>query len=307
MRCAKLPIGTCPIGVCTRRSSIWSRLRRSGGKRTRMSTDLSLSTGRYSVALRPLVTSWTALPTVLMPAPYFAASDLSTSSFQSMPGSGWPSSRSRMSLRGQDGRDLVGRRRQAGGIERAELHLDRLAGRRTRARRRHLDEDARNVGGLGADGVHDFVRRRPAAPVRELKQDDADGVLGELAHAARLLAHAGVDGLEPVEGEHALLDLADETILLVEGEIAAGVYDHLAVVGLDLGEELDAAAEFSVGDLHRDQKERRQRQRQAGVAQRHAHRAHIGPAILRALVVGNRGRAGEPSERPARQLYSARA
>ena len=64
-----------------------------------MSTDLSLSTGRYSVAFSPLVTSWTALPTVFTPAPYFAASDLSISIFQSMPGSGRPSSRSRMSLR----------------------------------------------------------------------------------------------------------------------------------------------------------------------------------------------------------------
>ena len=64
-----------------------------------MSTALSLSEGRNSVTLTPLVTSWTAVPTVLGPAPNLAASAVSTSIFQSMPGSGWPSSRSRMSGR----------------------------------------------------------------------------------------------------------------------------------------------------------------------------------------------------------------
>ena len=48
-----------PTGVWMRSSSIWSRLRRSSGKRTRMSTALSLSDGRYSVTLTPLVTSCT--------------------------------------------------------------------------------------------------------------------------------------------------------------------------------------------------------------------------------------------------------
>ena len=62
-----------------------------------MSTSLSLSVGRYSVTLTPLVTSWIAVPTVLGLAPYFAASARLTSIFQSMPGSGWPSSMSRTS------------------------------------------------------------------------------------------------------------------------------------------------------------------------------------------------------------------
>ena len=187
-----------------------------------------------------------------------------------------------VAARRQDGRDLLGGGRQHGRIERAELHLDRLAGRRAGARRRHLDQDAGNVGGLGADGVHDLVRRRSHAPVGELELDDADRVLGQLAHAARLLADAGVDGLEAVEREHALLDLGDQAVLLVEREVAAGMHDHLAVVGLDAGEELDAAAELAVGHLHRDQQQRRQRQRHAGVAQREPHGAHIGPAVARA-------------------------
>ncbi len=60
---------------------------------------MSLSDGRYSVTFTPLVTSCTAVPTEVGLAPYFAASDLLTFIFQSMPGSGRPSSRSRMSLR----------------------------------------------------------------------------------------------------------------------------------------------------------------------------------------------------------------
>ena len=43
--------------------------------------------------------------------------------------------------------DLLGGGGQQLGIERADLHLDRLAGRRAGARRRHLDQDAGNVGG----------------------------------------------------------------------------------------------------------------------------------------------------------------
>jgi hypothetical protein len=39
-----------------------------------MSTGLSLSAGLYSVSFAPLVTSWSAVPTVLTLAPYLAAS-----------------------------------------------------------------------------------------------------------------------------------------------------------------------------------------------------------------------------------------
>ena len=37
--------------------------------------------------------------------------------------------------------------------------------------------------------------------------------------------------------------------------------DDLAVIGLDLREEFDAAAELAVGHLHRDEQERGERQR----------------------------------------------
>ena len=118
-------------------------------------------------------------------------------------------------------RDDLRSRRQRGRIGCGELHLDRFAGRRARARRGNLDEDAGDVRRLVADRVHDDVGRRPRPPVGELELDDADGVFADLAHAARLLADARIDGLEAVEGEHALLDLGDRAVFLVEREIAA--------------------------------------------------------------------------------------
>jgi len=112
------------------------------------------------------------------PAPYLAACALSTAIFQSMRGAagrrrdrgcrcarrGWPPPCS----------PPPARRR----IERGELHLDRLAGRRTGARRRHFDEDAGDIRGLLPDRVHDRVARRAVPPIGEFELDDADGVLG---------------------------------------------------------------------------------------------------------------------------------
>src|SRR5262249_4050428 len=115
-----------------------------------------------------------------------------------------------IAARSKHGGNLARSRRQLRGIQRRELHLNGLARGPARARRRHFDKDAWDIDGLGADGVHDLVRRRPAAPVRELELDHADGVFGEFAHAARLLADAGVHGLEAIEGENALLDGADQ-------------------------------------------------------------------------------------------------
>ena len=138
------------------------------------------------------------------------------------------------------------------------------------------------------------MRGGSAAPVGKLELDHADRILGELAHAARLLADAAVDRLEPVEGKHALLDLGHETVFLVEGEVAARVHDDLSVVGLDLGEEFHAAAELTVGNVHREQKHRCQCERHAGIAQRKPHRAHIGPAVTHILGMRHR------------RLYSAR-
>ena len=133
---------------------------------------------------------------------------------------------------------------------------------RTRARRRDLHEDAGNVGRLLADGIHDLVAGRARLPVRELELDDADSVFGQFpAHSARLVANARIDRGKPVEGEHTLLHLRDQTILLLQREIAATVDDHLAIVRFDLGEEFDAAAELAIGGLHREQHEDRERQR----------------------------------------------
>ena len=137
------------------------------------------------------------------------------------------------------------------------------------------------------------MRRRPAAPVRELELDDTDGVFGEFAHAARLLADAAVHGLETIEGENTLLDDAEQAVLFLEREIAAGMHDDLAVIGLDLREKFHAAAELSVGHQHGDQKQRRERESGAGTAQRKPHRAHVGTAILDTLVMRHRGGAAE--------------
>jgi hypothetical protein len=184
-----------------------------------------------------------------------------------------------VAVAGEDRRDFLRRCRQHGRIDRTELHLDGLAGGRARARRRHLDENAGDVRRFRANGIHDLVRRRPAAPMRELELDHPDGIFGELAHAARLLADAGVDGLEPIELEHAALDLADETVLLLERKVAARMHDYLAVIGLHAGEELDSAAELAVGELHHDEKDRGERQGRSGMTQRKANRAHVGPAV----------------------------
>ena len=118
----------------------------------------------------------------------------------------------------------------------------------------HLDEDAWNVRRLCADAVHDDVRLRPRLPVGELVLDDTDGVLGDLARAARLLADASVDGAETLGRSDVLLDLADDTVLFLEREVAAAVDDDLAEVRLDIREELDTVAELAVGDLHRHEK-----------------------------------------------------
>ena len=115
--------------------------------------------------------------------------------------------------------------------------------------------------------------------MRELELDNPDGIFSELAHAARLLADAGIDGLEPIELEHAALDLADETVLLLERKIAARMHDNLAVIGLHAGEELDPTSELAVGDLHHDKKHRGERQGRSRMTQRKANRAHVGPAV----------------------------
>ena len=94
-------------------------------------------------------------------------------------------------------------------------------GRRTGARRRHLDQDAGDVHGSVADLVHDEVRRRPRLPIGELELNDADRALGPIS--ARLFADAGVDRLEALRSEHRLLDFADGIVLLVEREVAAAV------------------------------------------------------------------------------------
>jgi hypothetical protein len=52
--------------------------------------------------------------------------------------------------------------------------------------------------------------------MRELELDDADGVLGQFTHAARLFADTGIDGGEALEPQDALLDLGNQPVLFIE-------------------------------------------------------------------------------------------
>src|SRR4029078_3821721 len=108
-------------------------------------------------------------------------------------------------------------------------------------------------------------------------RDTADCVRGELAHAARLLANTRVNSLQSLEGEHPLLDITDRAILLVEGEIAACMHDHLPIIRLDFWKQLYPVAELPISRLHREQQECRERQRGAGMAQRKPHGSHVRP------------------------------
>ncbi len=147
-----------------------------------MSTALSESVGRYSVTLTPLVTSCTAVPTELTLAPYLAASALSTSSFQSMPGSGRPSSRSRIagifermaatflaaagSLSGSSAESCTCTGLPVGGPARGAVTSTRMPG---------MSRVSSRISSMmtWADW--------PRLPVGEFVLDDADGVLGDLA------------------------------------------------------------------------------------------------------------------------------
>ena len=201
----------------------------------------------------------------------------------------------------EDAGDLLRRGRQLGGIERRELHLDRLAGRRAGAWRRHLDQDAGDVPRLLADLVHDHVRRRPRLPVGELELDDADRVFGDLVRALRLLADTGVDGLQAFRRQHGLLDLAQRRVLLVERDVAAPVHDDLAVIGLDRGEEFDAVAEFRIGADHRDQQKHGREHRLAGMRDRRLDGAHVEAALAGAVVVHDNRRTAEQSSEGRRE------
>ena len=193
----------------------------------------------------------------------------------------------------KDRRGLLGGGRKQVGIERRELDLHRLAGRRSRAGRRHFDQNTGDVGGLRTNAIHDLVAGLARAPVGELELDDADRVFGELVRLPRLLADAGIDGLQTGILEHTLLDGAQEAIFLVEREVAAAMDDDLAIVRFDLRKELDAVTKLAVRHLHADQQHEREQQRRARMPQREPHRAHVGAAIGRALVVRDHGGAAE--------------
>ena len=112
-----------------------------------------------------------------------------------MPGSGRPSSTSRVSgIGAHDLGGLAGRREEQLRIDGGDLQRDRLAGRRAAVRLRHLDDDAGDVLRHRADLVHDDAGLAPLLPVDELELDGADRVLGHLVGAALALAGARIDG-----------------------------------------------------------------------------------------------------------------
>ena len=119
----------------------------------------------------------------------------------------------------------------------------------------------------------------------KIELDDADRVLAEFAHAAWLLADPGVNGLEPVEREHTLLDFADSAIFFRKREIATAVHDDLAVVRFDRREEFNASSKLAIGRLDGEQKEYCERESRTWMAQRKTHRAQIESAVLGALIV----------------------
>ena len=75
------------------------------------------------------------------------------------------------------------------------------------------------------------------------------------------------------------------------------MHDHLAVIGLDRGEELDAVAELAVGADDRDQQHERERQGHAGTVQRELDGAHVEAALGGALVMRHRRGAAEQARR----------
>jgi len=102
--------------------------------------------------------------------------------------------------------------------------------------------------------------------------------------------------LEAVEGEHALFDLADQAVLLVKRNVAAGVHDHLPEIGSHWG-RTRRRARACHRPLHRDQQEGGKRERRARMAQRQPHGAHIGPSDAVRLSCGTG--AALPSSAPS--------
>ena len=105
--------------------------------------------------------------------------------------------------------------------------------------------------GARPDLGQDLARRPAQLPVVELEQQDADHVLVDVLIAERDAA-AGVDRVDPGDAQDAVLDLAHQLVALARREIAAGVNLQPRHLGLDLREELDAAAEGAVGRVGAD-------------------------------------------------------
>ena len=165
---------------------------------------------------------------------------------------------------------------EAGGIDGGELDLDRLAGRRAGGGHRDLDVGAGDAGHAGAELVEDGVGALALAPVDELVLDHADHVLGDVAAAlAGGAADAGIDRLDAGPAEDARLGLADQRVLFLDRQVAAGVDVEQAVVRLDVGEELDPGAVLAVGHRHRHEERDRGEEHQQRVADGAADDRHV--------------------------------
>ena len=90
-------------------------------------------------------------------------------------------------------------------------------------------------------------------PVGEFELDDADGVFAELARAAAAARRRGCRRSSgPWLRSTRFSASARKRFFSSSARLPRRVDDDLAVVGLDGGEELDAAAELAVADLHHD-------------------------------------------------------
>ena len=158
--------------------------------------------------------------------------------------------------RGDHGRQLLG-------LAGRDLDLHRLADRRAGVRHPRLDPDAGDVAGTPPHLGHDLFAGQPCLPIGELEHDHAHDILVDVVAAFPADRTAGVDVLDPGQAQDAALDLAHDLVALQDRLVAASMDHDLRLLGLDLREELDPAAERGVGPpAAHDQADARHRHQQ---------------------------------------------
>ncbi|OWK21264.1 hypothetical protein AJ88_19610 [Mesorhizobium amorphae CCBAU 01583] len=98
------------------------------------------------------------------------------------------------------------------------------------------------------------------------------------------LADAGVDRFHARPAEQPVLRLLGRGVHFGERKIAAGVHVEQTVIGLDIGEELDAGAEFRIGEADTEQQSDGQHEHGDGEAHRLLDHGHV-PAVAVVVLV----------------------